>query len=115
MNLLRVTVDAGGASFSVDGNTVALARPVPELAGRSMQFGVRPENLRLDGNAFEIEVEMVESLGADHLIHGRIGQQALIARAGPDANPALGSRIRVGFDAEDAHWFDGTTGVRLPT
>src|SRR5882672_785040 len=113
MNLLRATVEADGASLSVDGAKVALPRPYPGLAGRTVQFGVRPENLRLGGGAFEIEVEMVESLGADHLIHGRIGQQSLIVRAGPDANPALGSRVRGGFEADGVHWFDASTGAQV--
>jgi sn-glycerol 3-phosphate transport system ATP-binding protein len=113
MNLLRVTVDAGGASLSVDGGKVTLPTPVPALAGRAVQFGVRPEQLRLSGSAFDMEVVMVESLGADHLIHGRFGQQTVIVRAGPDANPSIGSRVGVAFDAGAAHWFDGTSGMRL--
>ena len=113
MNLLRATVEADGTSLSVDGAKVALPHPSPSLAGREVQFGVRPENLRLGGDAFEIEVEMVESLGADHLIHGRIGQQSLIVRAGPDANPALGSRVGGGFQAAAVHWFDVSTGAQV--
>jgi sn-glycerol 3-phosphate transport system ATP-binding protein len=113
MNLLRATVDASGNSLAIDGLTVTLPQAKPGVAGRTVQFGVRPENLHLGGNALEVEVEMVESLGADHLIHGRLGQQPLIVRAGPDANPALGSRVGLGFEAQDVHWFDGTTGARL--
>jgi sn-glycerol 3-phosphate transport system ATP-binding protein len=114
MNLLKATVEADGGSMMIEETRVALPRAVAALAGRSLQFGVRPENLRLGGDAFEIEVDMVESLGADHLIHAHVGQQPLIVRTGPDANPALGSRVRVGFDAAAAHWFDGATGARVP-
>jgi sn-glycerol 3-phosphate transport system ATP-binding protein len=116
MNLLPATVAADGGSLSVDGASIVLPRAVPALAGRAAQFGVRPEDLRIGGNAFEIEVDMVESLGADHLIHGHLGQsgeQELIVRAGPDANPAPGSHIGIGFDAGAAHWFDGTTNARV--
>jgi len=116
MNLLKATVAADGASLQVDGANIVLPRAVPALAGRAAQFGVRPEDLRIGGNAFQIEVDMVESLGADHLIHGHLGQsgqQALIVRAGPDANPAAGSQIGVGFDAGATHWFDGTTNARV--
>jgi len=113
MNLLRGAVDADGASLSVDGAKVMLPTPVPGFAGRSVQFGVRPEQLRLSGSAFDMEVVMVESLGADHLVHGRIGQQTVIVRAGPDANPSIGSRIGVAFDAGAVHWFDATSGMRL--
>jgi sn-glycerol 3-phosphate transport system ATP-binding protein len=113
MNLLRGKVDADGNSFSIDQAKVTLPRPAQALAGRELLLGVRPENLELGGTAFEMEVEMVESLGADHLIHGRLGQQSLILRAGPDANPALGSRVRVGFDADAMHWFEGSSGARV--
>jgi sn-glycerol 3-phosphate transport system ATP-binding protein len=113
MNLLRGKVDADGSSISIDEAKVTLPRPAPALAGRELLLGVRPENLEIGGTAFEMEVEMVESLGADHLIHGRLGRQSLILRAGPDANPALGSRVRVGFDAEAMHWFDGSSGARV--
>src|SRR5262245_41215649 len=113
MNLLRGQVDAGGGSFSIDQAKVTLPRAEISLAGRELLLGVRPENLQLGGNAFEMEVEMVESLGADHLVHGRLGQQLLILRAGPDANPALGSRVRVGFDAGAMHGFDGSNGARI--
>jgi sn-glycerol 3-phosphate transport system ATP-binding protein len=113
MNLLRGKVDADGGSFSIDQAKVTLPRAVSSLAGRELLLGVRPENLELGGTAFEMEVEMVESLGADHLIHGRLGQQSLILRAGPDANPALGSRVRVGFDVDAMHWFEGSSGARV--
>ncbi len=113
MNLLKATADATGGSLAVDGGTIRLPEAVPAIAGKVVQFGVRPENLRLDGDQIEIEVEMVESLGADHLIHGHLGQQPLVARAGPDANPPLGSKVRLSFAAHDAHWFDATTGARL--
>ncbi|HTT10637.1 MAG TPA: sn-glycerol-3-phosphate import ATP-binding protein UgpC [Burkholderiaceae bacterium] len=113
MNLLQATVAADGAALSVDGARVTLPRPVPALAGRSVVFGIRPENLRLAGSDFNFEVVMVESLGADHLVHGRIGRQSIIVRAGADANPGSGSRVGATFDAAAMHWFDPATGARL--
>jgi len=113
MNLVRATVDPAGATLAIEGATIRLPQPVPAIAGKTLQFGVRPENLQLGGNALEMEVEMVESLGADHLVHGRIGGQTLIVRAGPDANPQVGSKISVGFEASAAHWYDATTGARI--
>jgi len=113
MNLLRAAVATDGGSLSIDGAKVVLPSPASAVAGRTVQFGVRPEQLRLAGSAFDMEVVMVESLGADHLVHGRIGQQTLIVRAGPDANPGIGSRVGVAFDANAMHWFDETSGIRL--
>ncbi|HEU0205035.1 MAG TPA: sn-glycerol-3-phosphate import ATP-binding protein UgpC [Burkholderiaceae bacterium] len=114
MNLLPGQVDGDARLFQLGvGNRVALPAPVNGLAGRRLAMGLRPEALRLGGDAFEIEVDMVESLGADHLIHGHAGDHALIVRAGPDANPALGSRVGVGFDARALHWFDQESGARV--
>jgi sn-glycerol 3-phosphate transport system ATP-binding protein len=113
MNLLPATVAADGAALQLDGARIALPQPMPALAGRELVFGVRPEHLRLGGSEFEIEVEMVESLGADHLVHGRLGREQIIVRAGSAANPAPGSRVPVGFDAGAVHWFDRTTSQRL--
>jgi sn-glycerol 3-phosphate transport system ATP-binding protein len=113
MNLLQATVAADGAAVAVDSARITLPRPMPALAGRTVLFGVRPENLRLADSEFEFEVVMVESLGADHLVHGRIGQQSLIVRAGADANPTPGSRVGATFDAGAVHWFEPSTGARL--
>jgi sn-glycerol 3-phosphate transport system ATP-binding protein len=113
MNLLPATVDGGGASLALDGGALTLPRGVSRLAGRKLLFGVRPEHLRLGGDAFEMEVEMVESLGADHLVHGRLGREPLVVRAGSEANPEPGSRVRVGFDADAVHWFDPETTRRV--
>jgi sn-glycerol 3-phosphate transport system ATP-binding protein len=113
MNLMRATVTEGGRTLAVDGATIALPRPFAPLSGRSLLFGVRPEHLRLGGEAFEMEVEMIESLGADHLVHGRLGREPVIVRAGSDVHPEPGSRVRVGFEPGAVHWFDPQSTQRL--
>jgi sn-glycerol 3-phosphate transport system ATP-binding protein len=114
MNLLQGRVDSEGRTFEMAGEQrIALPAAVPALAARTLEFGVRPEALRLGGSAFNFEVDMVEALGADHLIHGHIGEQMLVVRAGPDAQPELGSKIGVSFDAAAMHWFQTDTGARV--
>jgi sn-glycerol 3-phosphate transport system ATP-binding protein len=112
MNLLHGTVPADRSALELGGGA-RITLPAPARADGKVVLGVRPEQLHLGGGAFEMEVEMVESLGADHLIHGRLGDQALIVRAGPDASPATGTRIGVGFDAGAVHWFDAESGARI--
>jgi sn-glycerol 3-phosphate transport system ATP-binding protein len=114
MNLLKGEVAADGRSFRTEGGDVMLPSPMPALAGRSLVLGIRPEQFHLGGAAMQVRTEMVESLGADHHIHARLGTQDLIVRAGDDANPEPGSTLGLSFSAEAVHWFDPETTRRLP-
>jgi sn-glycerol 3-phosphate transport system ATP-binding protein len=113
MNLLPGVVAPDGLSLTMPDARIRLPQPV--AARGEMIFGVRPEHLTIGGDQMTIEVEMVEALGADHLVHGRLDSHALIVRAGPDANPPPGARIGVGFPAESIHWFDAASGRRVAT
>ncbi len=114
MNLMKGRVSADGRSFELGGpNAIKLPAPAATMGGREVTFGVRPEHLQLGGGAFSMHVEMVESLGADHLIHGRVGEHDLIVRADPDSGCAPGLTAAVGFEPAAVHWFDPTTSQRL--
>jgi sn-glycerol 3-phosphate transport system ATP-binding protein len=95
---------------------VRLPAPVPSLAGRAVVLGLRPEQLHAGADALlQVDVEMVESLGADHLIHARAGGQDLIVRCGGGPLPVAGQRVGLGFSAAAMHWFDpaGTQRIEL--
>ena len=99
--------------MSADGLAVQLPVPVPALAGRQVVLGLRPEQLQLGGDALQVDVEMVESLGADHLIHARAGRCDLVVRAGDAPMPAAGARIGLGFAIGAVHWFDPVSAQRI--
>jgi sn-glycerol 3-phosphate transport system ATP-binding protein len=113
MNLLSGTVSADGSALSDDRLAVRLPAPVPALAGRQVVLGLRPEQLQLGGDALQVDVEMVESLGADHLIHARAGRCDLVVRAGDAPMPAAGARIGLGFATGAVHWFDPVSAQRI--
>jgi sn-glycerol 3-phosphate transport system ATP-binding protein len=113
MNLIPVDVGADGRSAVTEGTTIALPAAAAAVAGRSALLGVRPESLQPGGSAFEADVEMVESLGADHLIHARLGSHALVVRTGADVKVDAGSRLPLGFAAESVHWFEPASGARF--
>ncbi|MFX6040312.1 TOBE domain-containing protein, partial [Acinetobacter baumannii] len=73
-------------------------------------LGVRPEHLLpiLDGSAAQLslEVELVEALGADLLVHARCGGQSLVLRCPANVPVSTGQRIGASFGAGDVHWFD---------
>ncbi|HTN48374.1 MAG TPA: sn-glycerol-3-phosphate import ATP-binding protein UgpC [Burkholderiaceae bacterium] len=114
MNLFSGRVSSDGRTFAPgNGAPIALPEAVPALASRELVLGVRPEHLELGGDRLTIEVETVELLGAEHLIHGLLAGQEIVVRTGPEARPAPGSRLPLGFAAGTIHWFDSATRARV--
>jgi sn-glycerol 3-phosphate transport system ATP-binding protein len=125
MNLIKGTLSDDGGSFRTENGDVRLPVAATAAAGRAVVLGLRPEQLHLHAARLEmptptviqmqVQVEMVESLGADHLIHCRLGGQDLVVRTGDESMPAAGATIGLGFDAQAVHWFDAETTRRIAT
>jgi multiple sugar transport system ATP-binding protein len=106
---------------TADGVTLGdLLVPVSvEPALREVTMGVRPESLRLTGESepgFTLTVELVEELGADAYLHGRLaeGGDRVVVRVDGRTPPRLGDSVRVGLrDAGEIHLFHPETGLRL--
>ena len=123
MNLLRGKLSADGAAFEAEQGgergTIHLPQSaaVAAAAGQERIWGVRPEHLLpvLDGSAaqLQLEVELVEALGAELLVHARCGGQSLVLRCPANIQVATGQRIGATFGAADVHWFDAATTRRL--
>jgi sn-glycerol 3-phosphate transport system ATP-binding protein len=78
-------------------------------------LGVRPEHLEPCGEAeasLVAQVELVEQLGADILVHGVLDGERLVARL-PAGRKVADGRLPLRFDPANAHYFDATTGARL--
>jgi multiple sugar transport system ATP-binding protein len=121
MNLATFPVDTGGVR--VGELLVPLPRTTLAAAGdqglREVTVGVRPESLWLagtDDEAFGLDVELVEELGADAYVHGVTGEGStrVVVRADGRTPPRPGERVRVGLrDAGEVHAFHPDTGERL--
>ena len=90
-----------------------LLRQAPGVtAGRVL--GVRPEHLFLASDGWSVEVETVELLGAERLIHARLGAEPLTWRLPADlAAPGAGEVCRMAALPEHLHWFDMESGLRV--
>ena len=103
-------------------------------------LGFRPESLSLGGDsaalALEMQVEVVEPLGNETLVHGSTdgelvrphevtgeaselpalagARAAIAARLGPRQRPPVGERVRLELDPAGVHLFDARTGEALP-
>jgi sn-glycerol 3-phosphate transport system ATP-binding protein len=57
---------------------------------------------------------MLEMLGAERLVHGRIGGTPFTLRIeGTAAPPRAGDTIHLQLHPEQLHWFDATSGQRV--
>src|SRR5207253_2425807 len=112
MNLVAGRLD--GPGVSIGGVTLPLSAPAG-APGRSVLVGLRPEHLDLmpDG-PIALRVELLERLGADTILHGRLGDGvALTARTPGNFAPRLGDTATFAIRPEHLHFFDPDTGQRL--
>jgi sn-glycerol 3-phosphate transport system ATP-binding protein len=81
--------------------------------GRKLTIGIRPEHLVI-GDGLEIAVDLVEPLGSETLVHGRMpgsdDQPLVIKLAGPFPG---GERLSVTPRLEHLHVFDQASGLRI--
>jgi len=113
MNLLRG--QANGTSFAIDGaTTLALSSAAPRAG--DLMLGLRPEHaeLRSDATGWPMRVEMIEMLGAERLVHGRVGTTLFTVRQDSTLTPpAIGDAVSLHAPSPHLHWFDATTQRRL--
>src|SRR6185369_17541204 len=82
---------------------------------RPVLVGLRPEHLDLapDG-PLTLRVELLERLGADTILHGRLSDGVrMTARTPGHFAPPLGDTARFAIDAERIHLFNPDTARRL--
>ena len=88
--------------------------------GRSVEFGIRPENLRLasydtpsDWPVLSLTAELVEPMGAENLVHFSLCTSSLVGRFGNTVRPLPDSQIGIAFDPNQFHLFDKGSGEAL--
>jgi len=113
MNLLRGQAD--GARFTTGGQTL----PLPAAAPRhgELILGLRPEHASwgaVGAGTWELQVDVVETLGAERLVYCRLGDTLFTVRIdGMLPPPRPGDRVPLGVVAERLHWFDASTSQRI--
>ena len=123
MNLVRATLESEERA-ATSGFTLPLPHAIrPALTqkrGLGVVLGIRPENIvdareahRGPTATLPLEVEFVELLGDEVIVHGRVGEELLLCKLGPDRVPEVGSRVEVVVEVEKMHVFDAETELRL--
>ncbi|MGN6336567.1 ABC transporter ATP-binding protein [Mycobacterium sp.] len=115
MNLF--TLPIVDSAVSLGDWPIALPRGIAGTAAEVV-VGVRPEHFELGGLGVEMEVDVVEELGADAYLYGRITGSGkvidapLVARADGRKPPQKGSRVRLHPEPGHLHFF-GVDGHRI--
>lgn len=125
MNFLQGRLEAAGGRLHFRDDTRSLpVAPDHEAAlaphaGQPVTLGIRPEAVLEPGSGsaalpeMEAEVEVLERMGAETLVHLRAAPHAFIAKFGPDAAVAPGDRLRVRLDAARAAYFNPADGQAI--
>jgi sn-glycerol 3-phosphate transport system ATP-binding protein len=110
MNFLRGRLVDGGCAVRLDAGVTV---PLPaRFAGDAVTLGVRPEHLTLGGKGLTLAVDLIEPLGSETLVHGRVGAEAVVVKV-PGAVQGA-ETVTVSVQADRAHAFDAATGKRMP-
>lgn len=120
MNFLSGTIGRGGAVVEGKGFSLPLPKELaplgPSLVGKSMVVGVRPEHLVAGGGGeatLPVEVEILEPLGDQLVVHGRLEDTALVFKVDPHRTMTIGERVDVAVTTEHLHLFDAASEQRL--
>ena len=115
MNLL--TGHADGSRFNTGSGAQAVTLALPAAAPRAgaLVLGLRPEHAEIDAEGrWPMTVDTVEMLGAERLVHGRIGDGLFTVRIDAMlAPPAVGETIAIAAPPDRLHWYDAVTGLRV--
>jgi sn-glycerol 3-phosphate transport system ATP-binding protein len=112
MNLVKGQFDHG--RLRIEGG-IELELPGAAPRPGELILGARPEHLQVSAEGrWPLQVEMIEMLGAERLIYGRLGNMPVTVRVdSTDAAPQLGERLMLAIDSQHLHWFDPATQQRL--
>jgi multiple sugar transport system ATP-binding protein len=115
MNRFEATADTGGIHLGTATLRPSDAQLHAAQGHDKLIIGVRPEHLTIGDGELTVKVALVEDLGSDSYIYGRLADDAssnVIVRSGRE-HPRHGDTVKVGVDTTHLHMFDADTGLRL--
>ena len=146
MNFFPATLTDGGIKLPI-GEEVVLTDEAQRILAQhpkpsNVIAGLRPEHFddaalvdsytRIRGLTFEVDVDLVESLGADKYLHFRtegsgaksaqlaelaaesgVGENEFVARVSADSKVSAGKKAELAVDTSKLIIFDGDTGINL--
>jgi multiple sugar transport system ATP-binding protein len=123
MNFFPAKLSVSGGKVAVDTESFkvhipdALSGPYKNLDGKSVIFGIRPENIHdpefapvnIHGEKVPVKVDVTELMGNETLLYLMNGKNTFIARVDPRSKKRVGDEMQVIFDMDKFHIFDAAT------
>jgi sn-glycerol 3-phosphate transport system ATP-binding protein len=116
MNFLPAVLTDGGTAAQLEAGPLLRfvdgTRHEPD--DTPLTIGIRPEQVTLDPSGLTLRIDLIELLGSESLVHGRLaapGETSLVVRLA-GASPS-GESLTIGLPPQHIHVFDARTGLRL--
>ncbi len=122
MNLLTATVGESGARLRGAGFEMAVPPRFRDSLeeGRDVVVGIRPEHLLAESEepqgevgTITVDVEVVEPLGHENIVHGAVADAFITATMDPQTSPQVGDRVDLRAELEWIHLFDAASTSRI--
>jgi len=126
MNMFKGTLDSSGQElvFSCDAFTLKLPErlraDVQQLNGKAVTFGIRPEDMKIEGQqdpsstqSIQAQMSLKETLGNELITHLSCGAHKFLCRVDSHDRPNLEGDLNIYPILERAHIFDDETGLNL--
>jgi sn-glycerol 3-phosphate transport system ATP-binding protein len=113
MNFLSGRLVGDGRAVQLDAGPLVLLTDGART-GQAVTLGIRPEHLTLGGDGLTLAVDLVEPLGSETLVHGRVAgfeSDTIVVKVPGAVRPV--ETITVALQAEHVHVFDRKTGRRI--
>jgi sn-glycerol 3-phosphate transport system ATP-binding protein len=111
MNFLRGRLESDGRAIRL---AAGLLVPLTgRYAVQEVILGIRPEHLTLGSDGLTLTVDLIEPLGSETLVHGRlsVGDETIVVRTPGMVAPS--ETVTVAVDSAQVHVFDAGTGKRI--
>jgi multiple sugar transport system ATP-binding protein len=125
MNILSARLSEDGSSVESLGGSMPVSAQFKEAAkamrGREVMLGIRPEHIGAphevdwqQTQSIQGQVEMVEPLGHEAILHFKVGAQMMVGRLHSHGRlPSPGDTVTMQLKCEAIHLFDPVTELRL--
>lgn len=107
--------------FIINGQRIELPEmfieSLKDYEGKELVFGIRPEDIHGEGivaetypsSSMQFYVEVSELLGHEFILHGKVGEQRLVAKVAARLEARPHDTVQIALDLSKAHFFDPQT------